>query len=222
MLLLKNVLLEMFCLKKTLFGNSDAYIRERSMSSLPENLQVQFNNKNGVFLRRIILSLLLGLLQLSSPSPHCCYSLHPFLALLRSVSLSLSHSCFSAHKFIMFEWFSSICMLIWILQFWLLNYFLCFYESPEFFQLGYAFKPLVICCLIVFPLWSFFSLDFFCVIFVGWFLAWKLVLVHVPLVQEIFGLRKKVMKPKPPGRGRITRFYNRINAQNAPSEGKFQ
>ncbi|XAR62633.1 hypothetical protein NMG60_11017468 [Bertholletia excelsa] len=31
----------------------------------------------------------------------------------------------------------------------------------------------------------------------GWFLAWKLVLVHVPLVQEIFGLRKKPIKSKP-------------------------
>ncbi|KAM7269562.1 hypothetical protein ACFE04_025059 [Oxalis oulophora] len=31
----------------------------------------------------------------------------------------------------------------------------------------------------------------FTFITLGWFLAWKLVLVHVPLVQEIFGLRKK-------------------------------
>ncbi|EYU23935.1 hypothetical protein ABFS82_14G316400 [Erythranthe guttata] len=51
-------------------------------------------------------------------------------------------------------------------------------------------------------------------LFFGWFLAWKLVLVHVPLVQEIFGLRKKLVKPKPAGRRRITQFYNRINAQN--------
>ncbi|CAA0818475.1 Unknown protein [Striga hermonthica] len=35
------------------------------------------------------------------------------------------------------------------------------------------------------------------VIFFVWFLAWKLVLVHVPLVQEIFGLRKKTVRPKP-------------------------
>ncbi|KAG8389702.1 hypothetical protein BUALT_Bualt01G0006200 [Buddleja alternifolia] len=48
----------------------------------------------------------------------------------------------------------------------------------------------------------------------GWFLAWKLVLVHVPLVQEIFGLRKKPVKPKPAGRRKLTEFYNRINAQN--------
>ncbi|XP_047978138.1 uncharacterized protein LOC125220061 [Salvia hispanica] len=55
-------------------------------------------------------------------------------------------------------------------------------------------------------------------LFFGWFLAWKLVLVHVPLVQEIFGLRKKIIKPKPPGRRRFTQFYNRINAQNPSSE----
>ncbi|KAJ7564086.1 hypothetical protein O6H91_02G001100 [Diphasiastrum complanatum] len=34
-------------------------------------------------------------------------------------------------------------------------------------------------------------------ILIGWLLAWKLVLVHVPLVQEIFGLRKKPPQPKP-------------------------
>ncbi|GFP87623.1 hypothetical protein PHJA_000906000 [Phtheirospermum japonicum] len=54
----------------------------------------------------------------------------------------------------------------------------------------------------------------FSVLLFGWFLAWKLVLVHVPLVQEIFGLRKKPVKPKPAGRRRFTQFYNRINAQN--------
>lgn len=53
---------------------------------------------------------------------------------------------------------------------------------------------------------------------VGWFLAWKLVLVHVPLVQEIFGLRKKPVKPKPVGRRRFTEFYNRLNAQNPSLE----
>ncbi|GER38707.1 FAD-binding Berberine family protein [Striga asiatica] len=52
------------------------------------------------------------------------------------------------------------------------------------------------------------------VLLFGWFLAWKLVLVHVPLVQEIFGLRKKPVRPKPAGRRRFTQFYNRINAQN--------
>ncbi|KAL8030953.1 hypothetical protein ABFX02_14G319700 [Erythranthe guttata] len=52
-------------------------------------------------------------------------------------------------------------------------------------------------------------------LFFGWFLAWNMVLVHVPLVQEIFGLRKKTVKPKPAGRGRITHLYNRINAQNS-------
>ncbi|XP_073276360.1 uncharacterized protein [Primulina huaijiensis] len=56
------------------------------------------------------------------------------------------------------------------------------------------------------------------ILFVGWLLAWKLVLVHVPLVQEIFGLRKKHVRPKPAGRRRFTQFYNRINTQNPSSE----
>ncbi|KAM7515133.1 hypothetical protein LguiA_004716 [Lonicera macranthoides] len=51
----------------------------------------------------------------------------------------------------------------------------------------------------------------------GWYLAWKLVLVHVPLVQEIFGLRKKPVKPKPPTRRRLTQFYNSINAHDSTS-----
>ncbi|KAI3506115.1 hypothetical protein L1887_28471 [Cichorium endivia] len=42
----------------------------------------------------------------------------------------------------------------------------------------------------------------------GWFLAWKLLLVHVPLVQEIFGLKKKQFLPKPLNRRRFSRFYN--------------
>ncbi|KAG0483052.1 hypothetical protein HPP92_011136 [Vanilla planifolia] len=42
----------------------------------------------------------------------------------------------------------------------------------------------------------------------SWFIAWKTVLVHVPLVQEIFGLRKKPVKPKPVTRHRLSRFYN--------------
>jgi hypothetical protein len=42
----------------------------------------------------------------------------------------------------------------------------------------------------------------------GWYVAWRTVLVHVPLVQEIAGLRrKKPSKPKPPNRGRIAKFY---------------
>ncbi|XP_050265983.1 uncharacterized protein LOC126709699 [Quercus robur] len=48
----------------------------------------------------------------------------------------------------------------------------------------------------------------------GWWLAWKLVLVHVPLVQEIFGLRKKTVKPKPPTR-RLSKIYNSMNARNS-------
>ncbi|KAJ8541680.1 hypothetical protein K7X08_002496 [Anisodus acutangulus] len=51
----------------------------------------------------------------------------------------------------------------------------------------------------------------------GWFLAWKLVLVHVPLVQEIFGLRKKSVKPKPENRRRLTQFYNNMDSQTSDS-----
>ncbi|XP_059630861.1 uncharacterized protein LOC132273801 isoform X2 [Cornus florida] len=57
----------------------------------------------------------------------------------------------------------------------------------------------------------------FSLILLGWFLAWKLVLVHVPLVQEIFGLRKKPVKPKPPTRRRFSRYFNTIAAQNPNS-----
>ncbi|RWR85325.1 hypothetical protein CKAN_01418700 [Cinnamomum micranthum f. kanehirae] len=55
----------------------------------------------------------------------------------------------------------------------------------------------------------------FFLILLGWFLAWKLVLVHVPLVQEIFGLRKKPPKPKPPTR-RLSRYYSKV-IQNSDS-----
>ncbi|XP_031273070.1 uncharacterized protein LOC116131558 [Pistacia vera] len=48
-------------------------------------------------------------------------------------------------------------------------------------------------------------------ILLGWFLAWKLILVHVPLIQDIFGLREKRIKPKPPSRGRFSKFYNTID-----------
>jgi hypothetical protein len=42
----------------------------------------------------------------------------------------------------------------------------------------------------------------------GWYVAWRTVLVHVPLVQEIAGLRpKKPSKPKPANRGRFAKFY---------------
>ncbi|KAJ3675213.1 hypothetical protein LUZ60_004255 [Juncus effusus] len=47
----------------------------------------------------------------------------------------------------------------------------------------------------------------FSLIALSWFVAWKTVLVHVPLVQEIFGLRKKKLKPRPSNVGRISRFY---------------
>ncbi|XP_016440418.1 uncharacterized protein LOC107766186 [Nicotiana tabacum] len=52
----------------------------------------------------------------------------------------------------------------------------------------------------------------------GWFLAWKLVLVHVPLVQEIFGLRKKPVNRKPENRRRLTQFYNNLNSQSSVSQ----
>ncbi|XP_065846968.1 uncharacterized protein [Euphorbia lathyris] len=60
----------------------------------------------------------------------------------------------------------------------------------------------------------------FVVLFIsfGWCLAWKLVLVHIPLVQEIFGLRKKPVKPKPVT-GRLSRYYNSMNARNSASPG---
>ncbi|KAK2429609.1 hypothetical protein P8452_43195 [Trifolium repens] len=45
----------------------------------------------------------------------------------------------------------------------------------------------------------------------GWLLAWKLVLVHVPLVQEIFGLKKKPIRSKPQT-GRLSKIYTEINA----------
>ncbi|KAM1292528.1 hypothetical protein ACFX2I_019473 [Malus domestica] len=57
----------------------------------------------------------------------------------------------------------------------------------------------------------------FLFISVGWWLAWKLVLVHVPLVQEIFGLRKKPVQPKPPTR-RFSKIYNTIEAHNSASK----
>ncbi|MBA0866859.1 hypothetical protein Goshw_025114 [Gossypium schwendimanii] len=68
-------------------------------------------------------------------------------------------------------------------------------------------------------LFSFFLLEFINknFKFIGWLLAWKLVLVHVPLVQEIFGLRKKPVKPKPPTR-RLSRYYNRINSHSSTSQ----
>lgn len=55
---------------------------------------------------------------------------------------------------------------------------------------------------------------------VGWILAWKLVLVHVPLVQEIFGLRKKSVKPKPPTRHRLSKFYGSMNRDPQRSDSE--
>uniref|UniRef100_A0A7N0SWD9 Uncharacterized protein n=2 Tax=Kalanchoe fedtschenkoi TaxID=63787 RepID=A0A7N0SWD9_KALFE len=56
----------------------------------------------------------------------------------------------------------------------------------------------------------------FSFILIGWALAWKLVLVHVPLVQEIFGLKKKQFKPKPPTR-RLSKLYSAMEARNSTS-----
>ncbi|XP_057718388.1 uncharacterized protein LOC130932938 [Arachis stenosperma] len=55
------------------------------------------------------------------------------------------------------------------------------------------------------------------IIALGWFVAWKLVLVHVPLVQEIFGLKKKTVRSKPPT-GRLSKIYSSLNnPQNSTS-----
>ncbi|AQK66927.1 uncharacterized protein LOC100278812 isoform 1 [Zea mays] len=63
----------------------------------------------------------------------------------------------------------------------------------------------------------------FTLILLGWYVAWTTVLVHVPLVQEIAGLRpKKPSKPKPANRGRVAKFYrNQAEAaqRNCKSEG---
>ncbi|XP_048331711.1 uncharacterized protein LOC107420988 [Ziziphus jujuba] len=56
----------------------------------------------------------------------------------------------------------------------------------------------------------------FLLISLGWLLAWKLVLVHVPLVQEIFGLRKKPVKPKPLTR-RLSKIYSNIDSRKNAS-----
>ncbi|XP_050377737.1 uncharacterized protein LOC126794974 [Argentina anserina] len=51
-----------------------------------------------------------------------------------------------------------------------------------------------------------------------WYLAWKLVLVHVPLVQEIFGLKKKPFVPKPETRGRFSKFYSTLETHKSASK----
>ncbi|KAJ4814168.1 hypothetical protein LUZ62_026734 [Rhynchospora pubera] len=62
----------------------------------------------------------------------------------------------------------------------------------------------------------------FSFIALSWFVAWKTVLVHVPVVQEIFGLRKKKFKPKPPTTGRISDFYRSQSASSMKSGAKSQ
>ena len=48
----------------------------------------------------------------------------------------------------------------------------------------------------------------------SWWLAWKTVLVHVPLVQEVFGLRKKPVRPRAPASHRFSRFYGNAASRN--------
>ncbi|KAH0855190.1 hypothetical protein HID58_020417 [Brassica napus] len=75
-------------------------------------------------------------------------------------------------------------------------------ESPWFLDnlIFFILRPLLATSFIV------------CFIALWWFLAWKLVLSHVPLVQEIFGLRHKTFIPKPESRGRISKFYKSITS----------
>ncbi|XP_020112080.1 uncharacterized protein LOC109726713 [Ananas comosus] len=58
-------------------------------------------------------------------------------------------------------------------------------------------------------------------VLLSWIVAWKTVLVHVPLVQEICGLRKKPVKPKPANRHRFSNFYkSRSDHRSAKPEVK--
>ncbi|XP_015688945.1 uncharacterized protein LOC107303572 [Oryza brachyantha] len=58
------------------------------------------------------------------------------------------------------------------------------------------------------------------IIALSWYVAWSTVLVHVPLVQEMAGLRpKKPVKPKPDNSGRIIRFYQSMAKSKNKSEG---
>ncbi|PHU19786.1 hypothetical protein BC332_10937 [Capsicum chinense] len=77
-------------------------------------------------------------------------------------------------------------------------------SSWEFLVL-FLFRPLLAIGFVLFLL------------LLGWFFAWKLVLVHVPLVQEIFNLREKPVKLKPEKRGRLTQFYNNLDSQSSAS-----
>ncbi|XP_073003887.1 uncharacterized protein [Typha latifolia] len=60
----------------------------------------------------------------------------------------------------------------------------------------------------------------FSLILLSWFVAWKTVLVHVPLVQEICGLRKKPVKPKPANPHRISQFYKRLSVRSSKSDAE--
>lgn len=57
-------------------------------------------------------------------------------------------------------------------------------------------------------------------ILLGWVAAWKLVLVHVPLVQEVFGLRKKPSaeaRPKHVTSGRFSHLYDSNRSKSKSS-----
>ncbi|KAF8030387.1 hypothetical protein BT93_E2735 [Corymbia citriodora subsp. variegata] len=95
-------------------------------------------------------------------------------------------------------------------------------ESPSSSSSTTALHPLSYWdYLHLFLLRPFLAISFvFSFILLGWVLAWKLVLVHVPLVQEIFGLRKKTFKPKPPTRHRFSKFYSSMNRDPQHSDSK--
>uniref|UniRef100_A0A0D9VGZ7 Uncharacterized protein n=1 Tax=Leersia perrieri TaxID=77586 RepID=A0A0D9VGZ7_9ORYZ len=62
----------------------------------------------------------------------------------------------------------------------------------------------------------------FSIVALSWYVAWRTVLVHVPVVQEIAGLRrKKPVKPKPENRFRFVDFYRSLaeNERNNKPEG---
>ncbi|XP_039171854.1 uncharacterized protein LOC120294914 [Eucalyptus grandis] len=98
-------------------------------------------------------------------------------------------------------------------------------ESPSSSSFSFSTTPLHPLsywdCLQLFLLRPALAISFvFSFILLGWVLAWKLVLVHVPLVQEIFGLRKKTVKPKPPTRHRLSKFYSSMDRDPQRSDSK--
>lgn len=134
---------------------------------------------------------------------------------MESSSSSTSLNFLSYWDYLNFLLFRPVLAVLFVLSFIILcnSYFFPFKTYPLLFR---NLRVLLADnCLLCF----FFLLEFIYKIFkfIGWLLAWKLVLVHVPLVQEIFGLRKKPVKPKQPTR-RISRYYNSINSHNSNSQ----